>query len=87
MRRMVVGLILQQKQIKTVSVRKETTTGTNGEGPRRLLVAKIAGRIEVSRAKVVRVFVEQCTLQLVGRGVSVQFLKEVCGQKGNMATS
>ena len=65
MRRMVVGLILQQKQIKTVLVRKETATGTNGEGPRWLFVAKEARRTIVCRAEVVCVFIEKHFLELL----------------------
>ena len=78
MRTMVVGLILQQKQIKTVSVRKETATGTNGEGPRWFFVAKEARRTIVCRAEVVCVFVKKCSLQLLSGRVGMQLVEKVC---------
>ena len=77
MRTMVVGLILQQKQIKTVLVTKETATGTNDEGPRWFFVAKEARRTIVCRAEVVYVFVKKCPLQLFCGWFGMQLLEKV----------
>ena len=77
-------ILLCQEQLETVFMGEESTARTDGQGSWLFPVAKITMRVNVCRAQLVCVLVQQCFLELGIGWFGMQFLDEIWRWEGQL---